>query len=93
MINKEETMEKVKQLWATVLAHKKISIAVAVVIVLLILYQKNFMLSFTGCWERVKSIGSQLTLLKHHRFLGCDLTSWSYALMIFIIVAWLLLIS
>ena len=38
MINKEETMEKVKQLWATVLAHKKISIAVAVVIVLLILY-------------------------------------------------------
>ena len=36
--NKEETMEKVKQLWATVLAHKKISIAVAVVIVLLILY-------------------------------------------------------
>ena len=37
-INKEETMEKVKQLWATVLAHKKISIAVAVVIVLLILY-------------------------------------------------------
>ena len=38
MINKEETMEKVKQLWAIVLAHKKISIAVAVVIVLLILY-------------------------------------------------------
>ena len=38
MINKEETMEKVKQLWATVLAHKKISIAVAAVIVLLILY-------------------------------------------------------
>ena len=40
MTNKEETMEKVKQLWATVLAHKKISIAVAVavVIVLLILY-------------------------------------------------------
>ena len=38
MINKEETMEKVKQLWATVLTHKKISIAVAVVIVLLILY-------------------------------------------------------
>jgi len=38
MINKEETMEKVKQLWATVLAHKKISIAVAVVIVILILY-------------------------------------------------------
>jgi hypothetical protein len=38
MINKEETMEKVKQLWATVIAHKKISIAVAVVIVLLILY-------------------------------------------------------
>ena len=38
MINKEETMEKVKQLWATVLALKKISIAVAVVIVLLILY-------------------------------------------------------
>ena len=39
MINKEETMEKVKQLWATVLAHKKISIAVAqIVIVLLILY-------------------------------------------------------
>ena len=37
-INQEETMEKVKQLWATVLAHKKISIAVAVVIVLLILY-------------------------------------------------------
>jgi hypothetical protein len=38
MINKEETMEKIKQLWATVVAHKKISIAVAVVIVLLILY-------------------------------------------------------
>ena len=38
MINKEETMEKVKQLWAKVVAHKKISIAVAVVIVLLILY-------------------------------------------------------
>jgi hypothetical protein len=36
--NKEETMEKVKQLWAKVVAHKKISIAVAVVIVLLILY-------------------------------------------------------
>jgi len=51
------------------------------------------MLSFTGCWERVKSIGSQLTLLRHHRVLGCDLTSWSYALMVFIIVAWLLLIS
>jgi hypothetical protein len=31
-------MEKVKQLWAKVVAHKKISIAVAVVIVLLILY-------------------------------------------------------
>ena len=39
MINKEETMEKVKQLWATVLAHKKISIAVAVVIVLIIIAQ------------------------------------------------------
>ena len=38
MINKEETMEKVKQLWAKVVAHKKISIAVAVVIVILILY-------------------------------------------------------
>ena len=40
MINKEETMEKVKQLWATVLAHKKTSIAVAVAVVigLLILY-------------------------------------------------------
>jgi hypothetical protein len=31
-------METVKKLWAKVLAHKKISIAVAVVIVLLILY-------------------------------------------------------
>jgi len=31
-------MEQAKKLWATVLAHKKISIAVAVVIVLLILY-------------------------------------------------------
>ena len=33
-------MEKIKQLWATVVAHKKISIAatVAIVIVLLILY-------------------------------------------------------
>ena len=38
MINKEETMEKVKQLWAKVVAHKKISIVIAVVIVLLILY-------------------------------------------------------
>jgi hypothetical protein len=38
MINKEETMEQVKQLWAKIVAHKKISIAVAVVIVLLILY-------------------------------------------------------
>jgi hypothetical protein len=38
MINKEETMEKVKQLWAKIVAHKKISIAVAVVIVLVILY-------------------------------------------------------
>jgi hypothetical protein len=33
-------MEKIKQLWATAVAHKKISIAVtvAIVIVLLILY-------------------------------------------------------
>ena len=31
-------MEKIKQLWATVVAHKKISIAVTIVIVLLILY-------------------------------------------------------
>jgi len=31
-------METVKKLWAKVLAHKKISIAVAVVIVVLILY-------------------------------------------------------
>ncbi len=31
-------METAKKLWAKVLAHKKISIAVAVVIVLLILY-------------------------------------------------------
>jgi len=31
-------METVKKLWAKVLAHKKISIAVAVVIVLIILY-------------------------------------------------------
>ena len=31
-------METVKKAWAQVLAHKKISIAVAVVIVLLILY-------------------------------------------------------
>ena len=31
-------METVKKLWAKVLAHKKISIAIAVVIVLLILY-------------------------------------------------------
>jgi hypothetical protein len=31
-------METVKKLWAKVVAHKKISIAVAVVIVLLILY-------------------------------------------------------
>ena len=31
-------METIKKLWAQVLAHKKISIAVAVVIVLLILY-------------------------------------------------------
>ena len=31
-------METVKKLWAKVLAHKKITIAVAVVIVLLILY-------------------------------------------------------
>jgi len=31
-------MEQAKKLWALVLAHKKISIAVAVVIVLLILY-------------------------------------------------------
>ena len=30
-------MEKVKQLWALVFAHKKISIAVAVVIVLIII--------------------------------------------------------
>ena len=37
--NKEETMEKVKQLWAKVVAHKKISIAVAVVIVLIIISQ------------------------------------------------------
>ena len=36
-INKEETMEKVKQLWAQIVAHKKISIAVAVVIVLIII--------------------------------------------------------
>ena len=37
MINKEEIMEKVKQLWAKIVAHKKISIAVAVVIVLIII--------------------------------------------------------
>ena len=51
------------------------------------------MLSFTGCWKQIKAIGSQLPFLMHSRFLGCDLTSWSYALMVFIIVAWLLLIS
>ena len=32
-INQEETMEKVKQVWALALAHKKISIAAVVVIV------------------------------------------------------------
>ena len=36
MINKEEIMEKVKQLWAKIVAHKKISIAVAVGIVVII---------------------------------------------------------
>jgi len=51
------------------------------------------MLSLTECWKQIKAIGSQLPFLMHRRFLGCDLTSWSYALMIFIIVAWLLLIS
>ena len=42
MINKEETMEKVKQLWAKIVAHKKISIAVAVVIVLIIIAAQEF---------------------------------------------------
>jgi hypothetical protein len=51
------------------------------------------MLSFTGYWERIRAMGSQLQFLMHSRFLGCDLTSWSYALMVFIIMAWLLLIS
>ena len=51
------------------------------------------MLSLTGCWKQIKAMGSQLPFLMHRQFLGCDLTSWSYALMIFIIVAWLLLIS
>ena len=32
-INQEETMNKVKQLWATAQAHPKVSIAVVVVIV------------------------------------------------------------
>ena len=36
-INKEETMETIKNAWAQVLAHKKISIAAAVVIVLIII--------------------------------------------------------
>jgi len=35
--NKEETMETIKNAWAQVIAHKKISIAVAVVIVLIII--------------------------------------------------------
>jgi len=51
------------------------------------------MLRFSGYWERIRAMGSQLPFLMHRQFLGCDLISWSYALMVFIIVAWLLLIS
>jgi len=51
------------------------------------------MWNIVGYWERIKSISSQLPSLMYHRFLGCDLISWSYALFIFIIIAWLLLIS
>ena len=35
--NKEETMETIKNAWAQVIAHKKISIAVAIVVVLIII--------------------------------------------------------
>ena len=35
-INQEETMEKVKQLWALVVANKKIAIGVVVAIIILI---------------------------------------------------------
>ena len=36
LINQEETMDKVKQLWALAVANKKIAIGVAVAIIILI---------------------------------------------------------